>query len=161
MSAFHNHPTEMDDADSLCEALKEVSGGKYVAGNHKEAVQLEGYHGDKRKNTAEIVIPRSQIGTASNDIGFKRNPDGKFEAVISDYDRHKHTAAWLNKVKAKYAEVKAKKIWAKAGHNLKTMEREEIVVDGKKVTVLRSKIPAKNLPLQQKAAAGIGFKGVK
>lgn len=49
---------------------------------------LEGYHGDQRQQTAEIIIPRRQVGGASNDVGFKKNADGTYTAIISDYDRN-------------------------------------------------------------------------
>lgn len=60
---------------------------------------LEGYQGDQRQQRADIIIPRSQVGGASNDIGFTKGPDGTYKAIISDYDSRRHGQTWLNTVK--------------------------------------------------------------
>jgi len=52
-----------------------------------KAAHLEGYHGDKRVQTAEIILKRREVGGASNDVGFKKQADGTFTAIISDYDK--------------------------------------------------------------------------
>lgn len=83
---------------------------------HKSAVNLEGFGGDKREQTAEIVIPRRAVGGAANDIGFKLQEDGTYEAIISEYDqgngqarRSKHwnqrgySSTWLGKLNQRYA----------------------------------------------------------
>jgi hypothetical protein len=61
-----------------------------------EPMHLEGYHGDKRQETANIVIPRSMVnqymsGGASNDVGFTRTSEG-FDAIVSQYDQSR----WWN-----------------------------------------------------------------
>jgi 3-deoxy-D-arabino-heptulosonate 7-phosphate (DAHP) synthase len=94
----------MNDTDVLCDALEEV-GVKEVQ-KHDTAVPLEGYHGDKRKDTAEIVIPRRAIGAMSNDIGFKRGEDGNYKAIISAFDSGRYNAKWMSKLKLVYAEKK-------------------------------------------------------
>lgn len=66
---------------------------------------LEGYHGDQRQQVADIIIPRKQVGGASNDIGFVKGPDGTFRAVISDYDSSRYTSKWLNEVKTNVADL--------------------------------------------------------
>lgn len=60
-------------------------------------MHLEGYHGDQRAETANIVIPRSLVnqhlsGGASNDVGFVKTDDG-FDAIVSQYDQGR----WWNK----------------------------------------------------------------
>jgi len=75
---------------------------------HSEAKHLHGYQGDKRSQKANIIIPRQQVGTASNDVGFER-VDGGFILHASQFDH-----AWRNGVKVKalkmgYAENKLKK----------------------------------------------------
>lgn len=84
MSAYNEIETEYTDQDCLVEALKEMGYQPQVS---EKPQHLEGYHGDQRQQTAEIIIPRKQVGGASNDVGFKRNADGKFTAIVSDYDR--------------------------------------------------------------------------
>ncbi len=64
---------------------------------------LYGYHGDKRADTAEIIIRRKHIGSASNDIGFKLQPNGTYGAIISDYDSIRFNPAWRGKLTAAYA----------------------------------------------------------
>src|SRR5262249_7503737 len=59
--------------------------------------------GDKREDTAEIVIPRRFVGGAANDIGFKLQDDRCYGAIISDYDRHRHNEAWMDKLTQRYA----------------------------------------------------------
>jgi Protein of unknown function (DUF1257) len=66
------------------EAIKEMGYHPQVS---EKAQHLEGYHGDQRQQTAEIIIKRREVGGASNDVGFKRNADGTFTAIISDYDK--------------------------------------------------------------------------
>lgn len=50
-----------------------------------EALPLYGYRGDLRKETAEIVIRRGHLTSASNDLGFRRT-DAGYVVVISEYD---------------------------------------------------------------------------
>jgi hypothetical protein len=84
---------------------------------HEEAVQLEGYHGDKRQEKANIVIPRKYVGSASNDLGFKK-VNGKYEATISEYDRGRFGDVWMKKLKQKYAARKVAKLARQNGFTL-------------------------------------------
>lgn len=84
MSAYNEIDTQYTDQQCLVEALQEMG---YKPQVHEKAEKLEGYHGDKRTQTAEIIIPRHQVGGASNDVGFKRNADGTFTAIVSDFDK--------------------------------------------------------------------------
>jgi hypothetical protein len=83
MSQFCEVETEYNDAESIIEALKELG---YEPKVYSKPVSLHGYRGDKRKQTAEIVVPRKQMGSASNDLGFKRQADGKYKLIISEFD---------------------------------------------------------------------------
>jgi hypothetical protein len=114
MSAYREQKTSINDAECLMIALQ---GMGFTPQRHAVAVPLTGYTGDKRKQTAEIVIPRKQVGGASNDIGFKKAVNGSFNAIISDYDSHRHGEAWLKDVKMRALEAKAMKI-AKAQGDL-------------------------------------------
>jgi hypothetical protein len=72
-------------------------------------MHLEGYHGDKRAETAHIKLPRSLInrhfsGGASNDAGFIRNKQtGDWDAIISDYDR----SQWWGNSEGRFLQVAA------------------------------------------------------
>lgn len=58
----------------------------YAQVEEGERLPLYGYRGDRRPETAEIVVRRLHIGSASNDLGFRRTPAG-YVPVISEYDR--------------------------------------------------------------------------
>lgn len=90
---------------------------------NKEAQQLQGYQGDLRDQTAEIILPRAVVGGCSNDIGFKLQSDGSYGAIISDYDKGNQEAnrksehakdcggysdKWLKKLNQRYAYHKMK-----------------------------------------------------
>ena len=74
------------------------------------AKQLFDYHGhvtyytDLSGDKANVIIRRQFVGRMANDIGFKRGSDGKYEAIISAYDRScGYNEAWLGKLSAAYA----------------------------------------------------------
>lgn len=118
MSAYRELETNMTDVDCLKDSLKEMklkSNKPCEPQVHEEPQQLVGFQGDKRQQKAEIVIPRSQVGGASNDIGFARDKDGNFKAIISSYDSHYYNQKWLQELKTKYAEKKVMKTAGKAG----------------------------------------------
>jgi hypothetical protein len=61
------------------------------------AAHLHGYKGDAREELAHVVVPRAVVnqhlgGGCSNDVGFARQADGTYSAIVSDYDR----SAWWN-----------------------------------------------------------------
>lgn len=115
MSAYRENTTQFKDGKILAECLKTHFKTVLV---HATAQQLEGYHGDKRAQRAEIIIPRSAIGCASNDIGFKLQPDGTYSAIISDFDSHTYGATFLKKLELSYTETFYKAKAAKIGARL-------------------------------------------
>lgn len=68
-----------------------------------DAQNLIGHKGDIRKEVAHVIIRRQIVGSMSNDVGFVKNPDGTFSAIISEYDKHKYNDAWLKQLKGNYA----------------------------------------------------------
>ena len=69
-----------------------------------EALPLYGYQGDRRPETAELVVRRRYLGSASNDRGFARTPAG-FVPIISEYDqRVLHGGQLLTKLRTAYSE---------------------------------------------------------
>ena len=104
MSMYCSIKTKFKDEASLVAALMET--GEWTREQievHSEAQNLFGYHGDKRKDTAHVIIRRKHVGSASNDIGFRKTESGEFEAIISKYDRSKHNNKWLGQLKGNYA----------------------------------------------------------
>ncbi len=85
----------------LLAALAALGYGEVEEG---EALPLLGYRGDRRAETAEIVVRRRHIGEASNDLGFARTPAG-YIPIISEYDgRTLHAGRFLPALRAAYSE---------------------------------------------------------
>jgi Protein of unknown function (DUF1257) len=101
LSHFTTLATQLTDADALRAALADVGYGEVEI--HEQAQPLYGYEGDQRRDRAHVIVRRKHVGRASNDIGFLRQDDGRFLAVISEYDRSKHDTAWLGRLTARHA----------------------------------------------------------
>ena len=101
MSHFVQIRTQIREEAILVECLKKM--GFTGVECHEEAQHLFGYQGDRRPETAEVIVRRKDIGLASNDIGFKRQPSGEYQAVISEYDRRRFSEAWLQELNRNYA----------------------------------------------------------
>lgn len=71
-----------------------------------EPEHLFGYLGDRRPETAEVIVRRDTVGDAANDLGFKRLPSGNFRPIISEYDSDYYNASWLDTLSQKYGERK-------------------------------------------------------
>lgn len=127
MSHFTAIKTQIRDVNALVKALEDV-GFKDKVELHETAQGLYGFEGDLREETAEVVIPRKHLGSASNDIGFKKQEDGTYEAVISDYDRAYHySEQWLNQLTQRYGYHMLMAIAPEQGF---TVEEEEVLEDG-------------------------------
>ena len=101
MSHFTTMTTQLTDTDALRAALADA--GYREIEVHGRPQPLYGYEGGKRADTAHVIVRREHVGRASNDIGFRRGNDGRFLAVISDYDRAKHDERWLGRLTARHA----------------------------------------------------------
>jgi len=75
--------TAFKDRECLLAALAECG---YAEVEEGESLSLYGYQGDRRKETANIVIRRKFVGSASNDLGFQKT-DAGYVAIISEFDR--------------------------------------------------------------------------
>ena len=102
MSAYGSFETIMCDAKYLVEGLADMG---YRVEVHREGAHLVGYHGDERPEKAHVIVRRAQLDSASNDIGFARGADGRFQAILSEYDRSiGYGDQWLGKVNQHYKE---------------------------------------------------------
>ena len=102
MSAYGEYETTLCEQKFLVEGLVAMG---YTAEVHPEGASLIGYHGDERPERAHVIIRRAQLDSASNDIGFVRGADGRFRAILSEYDRSiGYDAQWLGKVHQHYKE---------------------------------------------------------
>lgn len=98
ISEFHVVEVCFKDQGILVKSLKEM-GYKPVV--YDEAVNLHGYQGDKRVQKAHVVIPKSQVGSASNDVGFEKTNKG-FILHASAYDHAWRTGEKLKTLNKTY-----------------------------------------------------------
>ena len=72
---------------------------------HDQPQTLQGWHGESRPEQAEIIIRRQNTGLGlSNDVGFSKQADKTFKAIVSDYDQSKFNSAWLKSLTRGYEE---------------------------------------------------------
>lgn len=102
MSAYAKVETQYKDKECLLAALKEMGYGEVEV--HEQAQHLFGYHNDQRPETANIIVRRKFVGSAANDLGFVKTPNGTYSAIISQYDSHKHDTKWMDGLKRSYTE---------------------------------------------------------
>ncbi|MGG6295001.1 DUF1257 domain-containing protein [Leptolyngbya sp. AN02str] len=86
MSHFTSIRLIFKDAECIIQALN-VLMPHWKFSVHEDAQHLYGYQNDKRPETAHIVVARQSISNASNDIGFLRNSDGAYTAIVSEWDQ--------------------------------------------------------------------------
>lgn len=102
MSKYEESRTVLFDERFLIEALRDLGYNPEVS---NAGLSLYGYLGDERPEKAHIVIGRRQLDSASNDIGFARDANGVYRALISEYDRGiGFDDAWLGRVAQTYKE---------------------------------------------------------
>lgn len=114
MSQYTEQKTQITDSDILKECLKEK--GYSEIEHHEKPQPLVDFTGKQTKyldpagDKAEIIVRRKYVGGSANDLGFKKNADGTYGAVISQFDKHKHNDAWMSDLKKRYAEKKIRKV---------------------------------------------------
>ncbi len=104
MSLYCQVQTQFKNESALVEALMET--GKWTKGQidiYQTASHLFGYKGDQRPEVANVIIKRQFMSGASNDIGFIKNEDGTYSAIVSQYDKKKYNDVWMQTLKANYA----------------------------------------------------------
>ena len=122
MSKYNRQKSQYNDRDCLVAALNEMGYSEVEV--HDEAVNLIGYHGDTRPEKANVIVRRHYIGTAANDLGFVREADGTYSAIVSDYDSRKHGAEWMTGLKKAYTEKRLIKHAASKG--LKYLGKDKV-----------------------------------
>ncbi len=112
--------TAFKDRECLLKALAECGYGTVEEG---ESLSLCGYQGDRRPETAQIVVRRKFIGSASNDLGFQKN-DAGYVPVISEYDqRYIMQGKFLTALRTNYNLKSAEKL----ARNLRgTLHKERV-----------------------------------
>jgi hypothetical protein len=114
MSHFTTIESEFDadHLEEMLEALKkefDATGVEY----HKDGADMFGFQGDNRSTISpksadyaprcEVIVRKRVVGPASNDIGFKLQANGKFRAIVSEYDRHRFTMQKQHKIQQDYS----------------------------------------------------------
>ena len=126
MSHFTSIKTEIKNPKHLLRALADI-GFTHVE-MYQVPERLYGFEGRLRPESAEVIIRRKYLSSASNDIGFKRQDDGTFEAIISSYDRnYKYSQEWLNRLTQRYGYHTLMDVVQVEGFNV---EEEEVLEDG-------------------------------
>lgn len=116
MSEYIEGNLSICDRDALVTALMAIGFAREEIEVHTEAQALCGFEGDTRELKAHVIIRRKYVGAYSNDIGFLRGADGRFSALISEYDRTAHGShgpygpAWLQRLAQEHGIVQAKKL---------------------------------------------------
>ena len=117
MSKYDSFQTTLTEEGALVAALKALG---YPVEIHTQPMPLFGYHGDERPERAHIIIRRNHLDCASNDIGFVRNADGQFSAILSEYDRSiGFDQKWLNRVHQRYKEERTLAMARQRGYVLR------------------------------------------
>ena len=102
MSNYRELRTRFTVERYLVEALQELGYAPEVC---REGKSLTGYLGDARAERAHVIIPRRQLDSASNDIGFACDSSGVYHAIVSEYDRGiGFDDAWLGRLAQVYKE---------------------------------------------------------
>jgi hypothetical protein len=120
MSAYGEFETTVREQGFLVEALADMG---YMAEVHPEGAALFGYRGDERPERAHVIIRRAQLDSASNDVGFARGADGRFRAILSEYDRGiGYDEKWLGKVHQHYKERQTMAVARAKGYVFRSKE---------------------------------------
>ncbi len=116
MSAYTSIRTRLVSREHLARALRELGFDQVEV--HDAPVTLIGIGGEQRQSRAEVVIRRVHIGRLSNDIGFVRDSQGFFQALVSEYDQDRFGTPWLMKLNQRYAYAVAREQLHEQGFEL-------------------------------------------
>jgi Protein of unknown function (DUF1257) len=114
VSHYNNFNTQITDPKALTRALcKCQSRNGYtftesMIENHEKGSNLYGYQNDRRQQTAHVIIRRNHVGSSSNDMGFVKQDDGTYQAIISDFDSSHYNKQWLGHLQMHYNIEKTK-----------------------------------------------------
>ena len=120
MSKYVELRTSLTDERYLVEALRELGYEPEVCPDGRPLV---GYVGDQRAERAHVIIPRGQLDSASNEIGFARDNGGVYQAIVSEYDRGiGFNDAWLGRLVQVYKERQTMAVAKAKGYVFKGRE---------------------------------------
>ena len=126
MSAYIEIPMPILDQECLIQALERMGFEKSKIEIHETPTQLQGYMGDLRNTTANIVIQKRFVGQASNDLGFRKTASG-YRFIVSDYDKRRYNSTWQQRLMNHYAPLYESKLERIAEEERKRIEEEKRV----------------------------------
>jgi hypothetical protein len=114
----------------LLDALKEMG---YQVEVHPQGAPLNSYYSEQEAKVAIIIIRRAQLPGAFGDVGFVRQPDGRFILIESELDNHSgYGKKWLGRVQQIYKESQTLAVALAKGYRLKSRQVVE-TSEGKQV----------------------------
>jgi hypothetical protein len=131
MSHFTTVKTHFKDIKDLVYALTTMGFDEnHIEVSEENDLDLIGYDNAPRmlngKRVKGIIrINRKHVGKLSNDLGFCKEADGTYTALISDYDSSKYNERWLGQLKQNYVVKKATKQLKKQGYRVKMITKED------------------------------------
>ena len=115
--------TPMTDQECLLAALADLGFDSTRVEVHATPVSLVGYAGDRRTQTANVVLRKQYVGAASNDVGFLATATG-YQAFVSGYDHPRFGTGWLSQLNSSYNVHSAAKQARLAAEERRRLEEE-------------------------------------
>ena len=130
MSKYGETQTVLREEELLLDALKEMG---YQVEVHPEGAPLNSYYSEQEAKVANIIIRRAQLPGAFGDVGFVRQPDGRFTLIEDELDDHSgYGKKWLGRVQQIYKENQTLAVAQAKGYRLKSRQVIE-TSEGKQV----------------------------
>jgi len=130
MSKYGETQTVLREEEFLLDALKEMG---YQVEVHPEGLSLNSYYSEQEAKVANIIIRRAQLPGAYGDVGFVRQPDGRFTLIEDELDVHSgYGKKWLGRVQQIYKEKQTLAVAQAKGYRLKSRQVIE-TSEGKQV----------------------------
>ena len=118
MSKYGETQTVLREEKFLLDALKEMG---YSVEVHLEGTPLNSYYSEQEGKVANIIIRRAQLPGAYGDVGFVRQPDGRFTVIEDELDDHSgYGKKWLGRVQQIYKENQTLAVAQAKGYRLKS-----------------------------------------
>jgi hypothetical protein len=117
MSKYGETQTVLREEKFLLDTLKEMG---YQVEVHPEGAPLNSYYSEQEAKVANIIIRRAQLPGAFGDVGFVRQPDGRFSLIEDELDDHRgYGRKWLGRVQQIYKESQTLAVAQAKGYRLK------------------------------------------
>jgi len=120
MSKYGETQTVLREEKYLVDALNEMG---YQAEIHPDGASLNSYYSEQEGKVANIIIRRAQLPGAFGDVGFVRQPDGRFTLIEDELDDHSgYGRKWLGRVQQIYKESQTLAVAQVKGYRLKSRQ---------------------------------------